>query len=58
MSDIVGYRVVQDLFPVCGRTNGEVIPCDEIGDDLRPDAWVAAGFCEPVHAPKKKGSDK
>jgi hypothetical protein len=53
--EIVGYRVIQNLFPVCSRGSGEVIPLDEIADDLRPDAWVVAGFCEPVFAGKKDG---
>ncbi len=52
--EIIGYRVIQDLFPVCSRGSGEVIPLDEIADDLRPDAWVVAGFCEPVFAGKKE----
>ena len=55
MKDIVGYRVVQDLFPICGRIKGEVIPLDEISSDLHPEAWVSAGFCEPVLAGKKDG---
>lgn len=55
MKDIIGYRVIQDLFPVCGRINGEVIPLDEISSDLHPEAWVSAGFCEPVFAGKKDG---
>ena len=53
MKDIIGYRVIQNLFPVCGRIMGEVIPLGEIGDDLQPDAWVTAGFCEPVSDAKK-----
>ena len=57
-TEIIGYRVIQDLFPVCGRVNGEVIPLGEIGEDLRPDLWVVAGFCVPVadSAKKTKGS--
>lgn len=58
MKDIIGYRVVQDLFPVCGRVNGEVIPLDEISSDLHPEAWVTAGFCEPVTEPKKAKESK
>ena len=58
IKEIVGYLVIQDLFPVCGRVNGEVIPLDEIGEDLRPDAWVIAGFCEPVTEAKKAKESK
>ena len=58
MKDIIGYRVIQDLFPVCGRINGEVIPLDEISSDLHPEAWVSAGFCEPVSDAKKVKESK
>lgn len=58
MKDIIGYRVIQNLFPVCGRIMGEVIPLGEIGDDLQPDLWVVAGFCEPVTEAKKAKESK